>query len=198
LKEAYILDTNILAENDLSITEYITLLNVHNKDIVWNDVDMLDALQEKQFIKIIKEEDEKYIIIREKGKILIDFLTIEALRSIKSKRVVNKSSRMINSDIEDFIEDFRELWKGLKPGSRGSLSAVKEKMSRWMKDNPEYSKEQILNAAKVYINSLDNYQYLQQCDYFIYKKDAKGESSRLSAFIDEEIAKDDGWSSTLT
>ena len=105
----------------------------------------------------------------------------------------------MTSIINNQIEEFRNKWKGLKPGSMGSLSACKDKMKRWMFENPNYSKDQILKAAEIYIHSLNNYNYLQQADYFIYKKDAHGESSRLSAFIDEiDNVHTEDWTSTLT
>ena len=66
-----------------------------------------------------------------------------------------------------------------------------------MKNNPDYSKEDIIKAAKIYINSLDNYTFLQQADYFIYKKDAYGESSILSAFIDDISKPTDDWTSQI-
>jgi hypothetical protein len=99
--------------------------------------------------------------------------------------------------MDDFVSEFRQLWKGLKPGSMGSQNGCKDKLLRWMKDNPTYGKEDILRASKTYLKSLSNYTYLQNADYFIYKKDAHGESSRLSAFIDEADLPQDEWSSNL-
>jgi hypothetical protein len=73
-----------------------------------------------------------------------------------------------------------------------------------MIDNPEHPFENIIKAVKIYINSLNNqYTYLQQADYFIYKREngSKEESSRLSAFIEEvsdaEVISG-GWTSTLS
>lgn len=55
-----------------------------------------------------------------------------------------------------------------------------------MKENPQYSKEDIMKAAKIYLDSLENYRFLQRADFFIFKKeDNKEELSRLSAFIEE-------------
>ena len=78
----------------------------------------------------------------------------------------------------------------------GSEASCKMKMYRWMKENPSYTPEQILKAADIYIKSLNNYQYLQRADYFIYKKDGKEESSGLAAYIDE-IEVDDDWTTNL-
>lgn len=197
MNKAFILDLNLLSEQNLSIEEFITLISI-NTDIPYEGrQEVIISLQEKLFIKQIQEQNEEILIIREKGRMLIDFLSIEGINSISNKKIVKRSSRAVNNELNDFVDEFRNLWKGLKPGSMGSIGACRDKLFRWMKDNPSYTKEDILKAAKTYINSLNNYQYLQQCDYFIYKKDAFGESSRLSAFIDETDIIDEGWSSNL-
>ena len=156
---------------------------------------MNSSFPTKQFIKI---DHEKRIHLREKGKLLLEFLSIEKIGSLKSEKVVKKSARAIKVKIsDDFVNEFRNKWKGLKPGSMGSFAACKEKLIRWMSDNPSYETEQILKAADIYINSLTNYTYLQQADYFVYKKEGKDEHSRLGAFIDEIETKSEGWTSQL-
>lgn len=192
IENSYILDFQVLKEQNISINEFLGLIHLYEN--LETESNTLDSLQQKQFIKLAEHE----IIIREKGNLLIELLLIEKVNSVKSKKEIRKSERLVNNELNGFIEEFRNKWKGLKPGSMGSLSTCKEKMKRWMQENPTYSSQQILNAANVYINSLDNYTYLQQADYFIYKKDGKEESSRLSAFIDEEDLKVTGnWTSSL-
>lgn len=189
--KAFIIDFNLLAEQNLSIDEFINLIYLNNDKPV--DSKILSLLQEKQFIKLT---DNHEIVIREKGKLLLELTLIDSINSVKNKKITKKSSRLINQELESFIKEYRNLWKGLKPGSMGSEQGVKDKLFRWMQNNPEYSKDDILNAAKMYINSLTSYVYLQQADYFIYKKDLNGESSRLSAFIDEKEPEKD-WTSNL-
>ena len=146
------------------------------------------------FIKLNENE----ITIREKGNLLIELLLIENINKSNNKKQLNKSERLVNSEISLFIETFRNKWKGLKPGSMGSLSNCEDKMKRWMLNNPKYSSQEILNAADIYLKTLDNYTYLQAADYFIYKKDASEESSRLSAFVDEVLNNvDDNWTVNL-
>jgi hypothetical protein len=196
MKEAFILDINFLKEQNLSIIEFITLLKLNEVDIdlVLND-SILKRLQEKQFIKLIDQD----FIIREKGKLLLDFLSIESNYSnYKDKKIIKKSNRVINEGFDEFIEEYRKLWKGLKLGSMGSSNACKEKMERWMKENPNYSKEDILKAARIYIKSVDNYQFLQAAHYFIYKKEGKEEDSRLSAFIEEKEIDNTDWTTKLS
>ena len=200
MKEAFILDLNFLKEQNLSVIEFITLLQLNEIDTgLQLDLDILHNLQEKQFVKLIIDKFGTNTIIREKSKLLLDFLSIESNYSnYKEKKIIKKSNRVINEGFDEFIEEYRKLWKGLKPGSMGSENACKEKMLRWMGENPNYSKEDILKAAKIYINSLNNYQYLQAAHYFIYKKDGKEEDSRLSAFIEEKEVDNTDWTTKLS
>ena len=200
MKEAFILDLNFLKEQNLSVIEFITLLQLNEINTgLQLDLDILHNLQEKQFVKLIIDKFGTNTIIREKSKLLLDFLSIESSYSdYKSKKVVKKSTRTISEGFDEFIEEYRNLWKGLKVGSMGSPMACKEKMLRWMGENPNYTKEDILKAAKIYINSLNNYQYLQAAHYFIYKKDGKEEDSRLSAFIEEKEVDNTDWTTKLS
>lgn len=192
--KAFIIDFNLNAEQNLSIDEYLVLIHLQN-DIIYNNSNLvLTSLQDKGFIKIVTNEK---IILREKGTLFLDLISIDSINSAKDKKITKKSSRSINSDLDVLAKEYRMLWKGLKPGSMGSEQGCKEKLFRWMKNNPDYSKEDIIKAAKIYINSLDNYTFLQQADYFIYKKDAYGESSRLSAFIDDISKPTDDWTSQI-
>lgn len=193
--KAYILDLNLLSEQNLSIHEFMTLMYLNG---VGEYTEIYEkyykCLEEKQFIKI---DNEKRVHIREKGKLLIEFIEIESLGSVKENKVIKKSARALNVGLDDFINEFRNKWKGLKSGSMGAPNTVKDKLYRWMQENPSYSKEQILKAADIYLNSVENHQYLQQADYFIYKKEGKDEHSRLSAFVDEVETKSEGWTSQL-
>ena len=200
MKEAFILDLNFLKEQNLSVIEFITLLQLNEIDTgLQLDLDILHNLQEKQFVKLIIDKFGTTQILREKSKLLLDFLSIESNYSnYKEKKITKKSNRVINEGFDEFIEEYRNLWKGLKVGSLGSYKTCYDKMKRWMSENPNYSKDDILKAARIYIKSLDNYQYLQQADYFIFKKDGKDENSRLSAFIDEHEPNNTDWTTKLS
>ena len=195
MKEAFILDLNFLKEQNISPEEFLVLIGLNNNLNIEHSKSWFTSLEQKGFIKKNLSE----VILREKSKLLLDFLSIESNYSnYKEKKIIKKSNRVINEGFDEFIEEYRKLWKGLKPGSMGSENACKEKMERWMKENPNYSKEDILKAAKIYINSLNNYQYLQAAHYFIYKKDGKEEDSRLSAFIEEKEVNNTDWTTRLS
>ena len=196
MKEAFILDLNFLKEQNISPEEFLVLVGFNNNlQIIENSELQYQTLESKGFIKINGID----VILREKSKLLLDFLSIESNYSnYKEKKIIKKSNRVINEGFDEFIEEYRNLWKGLKVGSMGSPMACKEKMLRWMGENPNYSKEDILKAAKIYINSLNNYQYLQAAHYFIYKKDGKEEDSKLSAFIEEKEVDNTDWTTKLS
>lgn len=193
---AIILDENLLIEQNLSIDEFLTLLALDEKINYNPNTKLYKLLEEKQFLKIIKEDDDEKIILRQKCKLLIELINMDRICS-KNKKNVKKSDRLIKSEVDSFINEFRLKWKGLKPGSMGDPNACKQKMYKWISENPEYTKDQILNAANVYIDSLDSFKYLQRADYFIYKKEGPYEHSRLSTFIDEEESVNHDWVSEL-
>ena len=200
MKEAFILDLNFLKEQNLSVIEFVAILQLNEiQTNLFLDNDVLNSLQEKQFIKRIEDNWGTINVLREKSKLLLDFLSIESNYSnYKEKKIIKKSNRVINEGFDEFIEEYRNLWKGLKVGSLGSYKTCYDKMKRWMSENPNYSKEDILKAARIYINSLNNYQYLQAAHYFIYKKDGKEEDSRLSAFIEEKEVDNTDWTTKLS
>lgn len=199
MKKVYTLNLNVLANKNLSVQECVILISLTNIDF---DVDIqqkhLESLEEKGFIKIIIEENEQIEIVKKKGKLFIESLQDNESNIANTHKITKRPQKFINTEINDFITTFRELWKGLKPGSMGSHNSCNEKMTRWMIENPSYTKEDILKASKAYLKSVNDYRFLQAADYFIYKKDTRGESSRLSAFIDEADTPNDEWSSQLS
>lgn len=190
MDKSLILDFKVLNELSLSVHEFLFLASCHpDLDIRMNfiNVDVHD-LEMRQFIKIIYEKNEQIIILRNKSNELLDLLIVDTDNSLETKtKKVNKSKSKVNQEVNERVAEFRALWKGLKPGSMGSAKACKEKLTRWMRENPEYDFDQILKAAELYINTEGrDLRFLQRADYFIFKQDVhKGEASRLSAFIDE-------------
>ena len=211
MNKQIILDAEVLAKNNLSINEFLCLLKIYfselNEDIDYEDLyTHYQSLESKKFIKItIKEENDiksiKYIL-REKSKVLIENSFTDKKVSVKKDSIKKKlSQRFINDAVEEGIAEYRSKWRGLKPGSMGSPKNCKDKLKRWMLENPEYTFDDILKAVSIYINQFNgDYRFLQQADYFVFKKDGKEESSRLSAFIDEIdlVGKNnDDWTNTL-
>ncbi len=89
-----------------------------------------------------------------------------------------------------FITKFRELFKGKKMGSMGTLGTVVKNMEEFRATYPEYTTEHILKATESYVKSCanDGYKYLQQADYFIWKNQdfsRVNKTSRLLQWCEE-------------
>lgn len=195
-----ILNFELLKEININISEFLFLSYMYfdkEIDIPYGEIDK-SKLEKEQYIKII--ENENVIILREKSIELIENLYVNTEVSFGKKvKKINKSIRQINKDVSSRINEYREKWKGLRPGAMGGRKSCKEKLTRWMKENPEYTFDDILQAVDIYLSTEGaNLRYLQRADYFIFKKDGKEESSRLSAFIDEiDEYNEQEWTSTL-
>lgn len=201
MNKALVLDFKVLNELDISIEELLYIHSIYNeKDLKQSEID-LQKLEKEKYIKIITEDEKNNVILRNKSVELMKFLTIETNTSLKEEVIsIKKSERVINSEINERVDEFRSKFKGLKAGSMGSAKSCKHKFIRWMKENPQYTFDNILKATDMYIDSLNgDYRFLQRADYFIFKQENnREESSRLSAHIDEidSFSKED-WTSKL-
>ena len=199
MSNSIVLNFKILEEQDITVEEFLKLYGQHTNKVFYlveEGID-LEKLEKNLFIKCIDGE----MFLREKAVQLINFLTIESTGSFNNEKKKVVSKRVILSVVDDKVDEFRNKWRGLKPGSMGDLRACKEKLHRWMKENPKYSFDDILKAADIYLASEGaNLRYLQRADYFIYKQDShKEEVSRLSSFIDEiNSGVGENWTSNLS
>jgi len=191
-----LLDENILKREDINSNDLIYLYKKVNKESILDAKPNLSKLIEKGFIS----SNNGSIYLKQKALDLINILDIEISLSSDNKKKIKKSDRLIKEQVDSFIDDYRNLWKGLRVGSMGSKKACYDKMYRWIKENPEYTTNEIMEAAHTYLTSVKDLRFLQRADYFIFKQNnKKEESSRLSAFIDD-ITTDSGeedWITTL-
>lgn len=205
MKESLIINFQLLKELSLSTSDILYLYNLYkNKevfDIILLPSDLVN-LQNRQFIKIVETDDKGNCktVLREQSKILLKKVIVDYDSKYSKEKKVVKSKRLIENEIGERISDYRNLWKGKKAGSMGSAKSCKSKMIRWMEENPEYSFDDILKAARIYLDEEGrNTRYLQRADYFIFKQSGhKEEESRLSAYI-EEIDNDpsEDWTSQI-
>ena len=205
-----ILNFKLLKDNNLSINEFLCLLKIHfskqGRDIGYEDdlYHNYQSLEEKKFIKIQVEilEDKKKVkcILRRRAELVIE-ASFNDYEKISITRKRNTSDKYIERVVSDRLKEYRLLFKPLRRGAMGSPEGCSAKLKRWLKNNPERNFDDIIEASKLYIASLNgDYRYLQQADYFIYKKVGKDEVSRLSAFIDEldnDSYVEDGWTSHI-
>lgn len=162
----------------LEFKDYLSLLNYYLHRVKFENI---DELTEKGYLNKISG---KYILSPTIRRIIYD-----------SYHIDEKEEIIIH---DDHITQYRNIWKGLKPGSMGSPGSVKKKLKRWMEENPDYSFNDILKAAQLYVNKQENLKYLQRADYFIYKQIDGDQQSRLSAWIEEiNEVEEDGWTTDI-
>lgn len=195
-----VISTDNLAVDNLTVNEFLSLLVLDGRYSQVLDDEILKGLEGKNLIKI----GESLVELREEGieiiqKYLIDDFNV---KTKKVKQIHKKSERFVSKTVEENIDAYRELFRGLKVGSMGSLASCKEKLTRWMKENPDVTIERILKATQIYIGSVDNMKYLKRADYFIYKvEEDKTEVSTLSSIIDEVVEgklTNNDWTSTIS
>ena len=198
MSKSLIIDFELLNQMGITNEEFLFLYNLYSNEtnftINEDDID-LTKLESYRVIKIYLDN----ISLRQDGKNLIEMLLVNNDKSIKKEdKNIKKSDRIIEDEVNTNIKEFRELWRGLKPGSMGSLQSCKDKMKRWIKANPEYSFDEIMKAAKLYLDTEGrNTRFLQRADYFIYKQsNNREEESRLSAYIDDTM-EDEDWTTKL-
>lgn len=88
--------------------------------------------------------------------------------------------------IEQNIERYRNIFDGLFTGSKGTLSAVKKKMKRFLVET-EYTIEELIDAAEYAVRNKGK--YAGQADYFMYKRNKDGTETTRAINILEELNK---------
>lgn len=179
------------------------LLNVcKNENLSPNDIMILFALVykikgipfSKEELEISKNKLNEFLLIKDslitnKGKRLIsDYTSAINILEGKGKLTNKKVDRaVIEAEIVDFVEKYRKLFQGTKIGAMGDKKGCIDKFITFYQEYPEYANaEIILRATKLYINSVNDYRYLKQADYFIYKHDLnKNKVSTLATYCAE-------------
>lgn len=107
-------------------------------------------------------------------------------RNYKTKQFDLKNKLPDKTLILDWIEEYRNLFDKSNIGVAGKKSTSKScqnKMEKFLKEY-NYSKQQILEATKLYI-SKTNPLYIRQADYFISKIVDGTETSTLATWCEE-------------
>lgn len=91
----------------------------------------------------------------------------------KGKSLLLEKVEAVKKQSLDWISEYRMLFKGIKPQSMGDRKACEDNMRWFLKRYPEFSKEQIMAAAKKHIHDNSSKpHYTRRADYFIKKQDA--------------------------
>ena len=179
MRKKYEISSKTLIESGLSPNYFLLLQSVFFKD--------------EEMTNYILEKEEVDILIK-RGYILSEevplFATAKDLKLTTKGRellIPNEKEEQAQK-VENWIQDYRNLFKGTKPGAMGDKNACLKKMKKFLIENPEISVKKIFDATESYINSqsYNNFRYMRRADYFIYKDDVnKITTSDLLSRIEE-------------
>jgi predicted transcriptional regulator len=151
-------------KNNLTFTQYLLLSLLKNKNKLAYDT-YIHNVENIQQIEIDLLEREDYIMKRSDLKNYISDYSITE----KGLAVLEDVGKL------DWIEEWYNLFpKGVRSGGyliRDGKSSCLKKMGKFLKDNPNITKEEIIRATKNYVQTckLKNYDYMKLASYFIEK-----------------------------
>ena len=169
--------------SDLSLIELMLLYDHKNSDLI-DTTQLFNELENKKYVKWTDEG----VVLREKGLKVLSLIEMEKNNPVK-ELIESKD------DIEDWIEEYRALFKSTGPGKTADVKTLVKKMRWFYKEYPELAdKDLIMEATERYISteSLSSYRYLQRADYFISKEDSsKIKISRLASYCQDILDEGD-------
>lgn len=83
-----------------------------------------------------------------------------------------------------WITDYMRLFTAVRRDRGGSLTSCVKRMKTFFAKHPEVRKDDVMAAARAYIASVDDPQYLQGADYFIQKGTGVETTSRLEQYLE--------------
>ena len=181
----YTIDTEILKNVDLSLSEFSVLLYYADKE------------NNKEFDELTESLWNKGYLIKELHNYVIEPHSFEKIQVILAECTSPKS---VNDRASFLADKLREIYpSGKIPNTNYYYKCNRQDIINKLKTffkmyGTKYTDEQIINATQKYINSFNgNYTYLKLLKYFIWKDERlKGESvqSLLADFIENENSED--------
>ena len=190
--------TQFLSKYQITLDQFNVLYNIEDKeelkDVVStfiNPYELLQNLHRRGFIKFMSGDMDNYarvdyIVLGSKGHDLMDDYYDEF------NEFDEEIARENPNVAEDWIEQYRDIFAPAKASGgrpiKGGKASCYKKMERFLREHPDVTPEQILQAATNYMirKSKDNYAFVTCADYFIYKRDKSGgEVSLLETEVEQ-------------
>lgn len=107
-----------------------------------------------------------------------DTLKVNLFNNQEDKNNKKNSKKIEKESLEDFYNEFYNCFpKGVTNGGnvyvKSNKKDVETKLDKFLLDNKKISKEDIIKAAKKYVDrfvSIQDYTYMKTCSYFIKKE----------------------------
>ena len=155
--------TKICAEHDLDSEIIILVLLAHYFNTV------------PESFKTVYEEEIK--VVHFLGIIALD----DSFTNITKWNIPLFEKEIVEDDWSWVITEFREMFKKRKYDAGGTVASCLDKMKKFFAKNPSVRKDDVIEAAKLYIKSTPDVRFLQKASYFINKNQHE---SRLSEYLE--------------
>lgn len=168
-------DIEKLIDNSISITQYFLcqMIYLQESKLLNFYLEQFGTFSSKaDFDNLLKSE---YIGIHDekRGYVFSNFYTTH--KFVQDFIEKEKRSKLENSLVEDWIDIWYNLFpRGVKSGGylvRSDRNGCLTKMKKFIKANPDFTREIILKATSNYVDymRMRNYGYMSLAHYFIYK-----------------------------
>ena len=104
----------------------------------------------------------------------------------KSKKEIKWKFDIFNQSEIDWLDEYRDLFKNVNKERKGDKKTVNNKLKKFMINYPTVTKEQIINAAKLYLRE-QNPTYVMDSGYFIEKNGNSKILEYLNRLDKEEV-----------
>lgn len=132
-------------------------------------------IDEEKFEETIKKVNFAKIVERD-----YDFVTVKWNISLFDEQNIE--------DDWEWVVTWRNLFKNIKPDRAGTLNMCLARMKQFFASHPSVRKDDVMEATKMYLSTVNDPNYLTSAHYFIKKDKAANEQSKLQEFL--EILKD--------
>lgn len=167
------MNVSSMLKSTLTPDQYLICLLIHKKEF-----SAVKQIVLRLFGYCDSKIGEVYSVLEEDGWIKIngDKLPEDIEVRWKFLELLKDSSIAPAVDIISWVDEYRELFKGKKPGAIGDRDMCIKHLQWLFTNYPEYTKDDVMKAAKYYISTCakDGYKYLVRSHYFLSKEDTKG------------------------
>lgn len=158
-------ELELLTESGISLNQYLFLLFIHNKDKIGLSkyISRFNCFTKREIDELLELE---YLITQSTGEDKYFIINLET---------TEKFNIFVPPKVESWIDEWYNLWpSGIKSGGyyvRCDKNNCKTKLDKFLKSNPEYNKEIIIEATRNYIIDSEKagYKYMKMAPYFIEK-----------------------------
>jgi hypothetical protein len=112
------------------------------------------------------------------------------ITDIAGVKLKNALQIVSEEELDVTVNSIREKFQGIKPYSMGDKHDLKKKLTRFLREYPQYNQDSILEAVDYYLANTPEI-YIRRANYFIYKQVGRSERSDLLRCLSE--MKDKGF-----